>query len=57
MKAKLANPSAFDIIYEPFEIFTDVRKRNQIEILKTGVFELKKEFNREFTALEKYKED
>jgi len=27
-----------DIIYEPFELFTDVRKRNQIELIKGVIF-------------------
>lgn len=46
-----------DIIYEPFELYTDIRKRNQIEIIKNVIFELKKDFNREFEDLEKNKED
>jgi hypothetical protein len=46
-----------DIIYEPFELYTDIRKRNQIEIIKNVIFELKKDFNWEFEDLEKNKED
>jgi hypothetical protein len=46
-----------DIIYEPFELYTDIRKRNQIEIIKNVIFELKKDFNKEFEDLEKNKED
>lgn len=38
-------------------MFTDVRKRNQIELIKQVVFDLKKDFNKEFLDLEKYKED
>mmetsp|Transcript_23105 Transcript_23105/g.35787 ORF Transcript_23105/g.35787 Transcript_23105/m.35787 type:complete len:412 (-) Transcript_23105:907-2142(-) len=46
-----------DVIYEPFEVYTDIRKRSQIELLKAVVFELKDDFNKEFTELEKFKED
>lgn len=47
----------WDLLYEPYELFTDVRKRNQIELIKQVVFELKKDFNAEFADLEKYKSD
>ena len=30
-----------DLVYEPFELYTDVRKKNQIELIKAAVFELK----------------
>jgi len=46
-----------DIIYEPFELYTDIRKRNQIEIIKNVIFELKKDLNKEFEDPEKNKED
>ena len=45
----------WELIYEPYELFTDIRKRNQIELIKQVVFELKKDFNKEFSALEQYK--
>jgi hypothetical protein len=45
------------LLYEPFELFTDVRKRNQIELIKAVVFELKQEHNKEFVDIEKFKED
>jgi hypothetical protein len=45
------------LLYEPFELFTDVRKRNQIELIKAVVFELKRDYNKEFVDLEKFKED
>lgn len=47
----------FDMLYEPFELFTDVRKRNQIELIKSVVFDLKRTHNTEFFDLEKFKED
>jgi hypothetical protein len=50
-------PAIFALLYEPYELFTDVRKRNQIELIKQVVFDLKKDFNKEFLDLEKYKED
>lgn len=57
IKKSLENPQAIDLIYEPYELYADGRKRNQIEILKSVVFELKDNFNAEFDALEKFKED
>ena len=57
IKKCLEMPNALDVIYEPYELYPDVRKRNQIELLKAAVFELKKDFNDEFTSLEKFKED
>jgi IS4 transposase len=41
IKAKIDNPNIFDLIYEPYELYSDYRKRNQIEILQGAVFELK----------------
>lgn len=46
-----------DLIYEPFELYTDVRKRNQIELIKAAVFELKEDFNVKFKALEDSKKN
>ena len=56
-KEKIHEANIFDLIYEPYELHTDVRKRNQIELLKAVVFELKDDFNKEFVDLEKGKED
>lgn len=42
----------FDLIYEPFDLYTDVRKRNQIELIKGVIFQLKRNFNQEFNQLE-----
>ena len=47
----------FDLIYEPFDLYTDVRKRNQIELIKGVIFQLKRNFNKEFKELEQYKMD
>ena len=38
IKENLAEASIFDLIYEPYELHTDVRKRNQIELIKGTVF-------------------
>ena len=57
LQKKMANPNIFDILYEPYELYPDARKRNQIELIKSVVFELKNDFNTEFAALEKLKED
>mmetsp|Transcript_16751 Transcript_16751/g.22593 ORF Transcript_16751/g.22593 Transcript_16751/m.22593 type:complete len:423 (+) Transcript_16751:1113-2381(+) len=56
MKAALETNNIFEFIYEPYELYRDNRKRAQIEFLKEVVFELKRDFNREFEQLEKYKE-
>jgi hypothetical protein len=42
------------IIYAPNEHYTDIRKRNQIEIIKNVFFELKKDFNKEFKDLNNF---
>lgn len=47
----------FDLIYEPYELFTDVRKRNQIELTKSVVFELKQDFNKMFEDLKRAKDN
>ena len=56
-KEKIHEANIFDLIYEPYELHTDVRKRNQIQLLKAVVFELKADFNNEFIELEQGKED
>ena len=43
--------SAYDILYDAFDLYTNKRKRTQIEILKKVVFELKIDFNKEFLKL------
>lgn len=45
----------FDLLYEPYDLYRDKRKRCQIEFLKEVVFELKRDFNEEFKELEKEK--
>lgn len=57
MKKSLENPNIWDLIYETNELYADPRKRMQIEILNEVIFELKRDFNKEFEALEKFKED
>jgi hypothetical protein len=42
----------YDLMYSAFELYTGKRKRTQIEILKAVVFELKRDFNKEFIQLE-----
>jgi len=44
------------LMYEPYELFTDVRKRNQIELIKDIVYALKQDFNKEFVELEEFKD-
>jgi len=51
------NTNIFDIIYDCFELHTDTRKRHQIEMLREVIFELKRDFNKEFDALESEKEE
>jgi hypothetical protein len=57
MKHILDNPNIWDLIYESFELYTDPRKRMQIELLKEVIFELKRDYNKEFDSLEKFKEE
>lgn len=57
MKTIVENPNIWDLIYESFEIYTDTRKRMQIELLREVIFELKRDYNKEFDSLERFKED
>lgn len=51
IKAALESENIFDLIYEPYDLYRDKRKRVQIEFIKEIVFELKKDFNKEFEGL------
>ena len=44
-------------MYEPYDLYCDKRKRTQIELIKEIIFELKRDFNKEFELLEKHKND
>ena len=57
LKKRLDHPNIWDIIYESCDLYTDSRKRMQIELLREVIFELKRDYNKEFDALEKFKED
>ena len=48
---------SWELLYEPFELYTDARKRMQIEILEDIIFLIKEEFNKEFIEFQKMKED
>ena len=56
-RERIHEANIFELLYEPFELHTDVRKRNQIELIKAVAFELKRDFNSEFASLDNYKED
>lgn len=56
-KIEQPNPSPWNLLYDAFELYTDKRKRIQIELLREVVFELKKDFNTEFEDLQKHKEE
>lgn len=51
------NQNPYDMLYNVYELYTGKRKRAQIEILKAIVFELKRDYNKEFAQLEVQKED
>ena len=57
IKAGLESNNIFEVLYEPYDLYRDKRKRSQIEFLKEVVFELKRDFNKEFETLEKFKND
>lgn len=57
VKKKLDHPNIWDLIYESYDLYTDPRKRMQIELLREVIFELKRDYNKEFESLEKFKED
>jgi hypothetical protein len=47
----------YDMIYEPFELYSDIKKRNQIELIKAVIFQMKEDFNKEFSDLKQNKLD
>ena len=51
------NPNIYDLLYDCFELYTDQRKRTQIELDREVIFELKRDFNKEFIILENYKQE
>jgi hypothetical protein len=55
IKKALESPNIYDLIYDAFELYTDQRKRSQIELIREIVFELKRDYNKEFDTLESYK--
>lgn len=52
LKKTFDNLNPYDLLYGAFELYTGKRKRTQVEILKAVVFELKRDFNKEFLQLE-----
>lgn len=57
LKVAIETGAIFEMLYEPYDLYRDKRKRAQIEFLKEVIFELKRDFNKEFEQLEKYKGD
>jgi len=57
LKKTLDAHNIYDILYDSFELYTDKRKRVQIELLREVVFELKRDFNKEFTQLNAQKDE
>jgi len=57
MKQQYESDKIYDLFYEAQELYTEPRKRMQIELLREMIFELKRQFNKEFGELEQYKED
>jgi cilia- and flagella-associated protein 43 len=56
-KKRLENPNIWDMIYESYDLYSNPRKRMQIELLREVIFELKRDYNKEFDGLERFKED
>ena len=52
-----AVPNIYDLLYDAFELYTDQRKRTQIELIKEVIFELKRDYNKEFATLEALKQE
>jgi hypothetical protein len=50
-------PNIYDLLYECYDLYTDQRKRTQIELIREVIFELKRDYNKEFLALEAYKQE
>lgn len=51
------NPNIYELLYDAFELYTDQRKRTQIELIREVIFELKRDYNKEFMILEAYKQE
>ena len=51
------SPNIWDLIYEAYELYSNPHKRMQIELLREVIFELKRDYNKEFDSLERFKED
>uniref|UniRef100_A0A7S3NRD1 Uncharacterized protein n=1 Tax=Euplotes crassus TaxID=5936 RepID=A0A7S3NRD1_EUPCR len=48
---------SWDLLYEPSDLYTDGRKKMQIEMLQDVVFALKQEYNKEFERFQRFKDD
>ena len=57
LKKKLDAPNIWDLIYDAYELYTNPRKRMQLELLNEVIYELKRDYNKEFDSLERFKED
>ena len=57
LRKDLSTLDAWDLLYQPFELYTDSRKRMQIEMLHDVVFKLKEEYNKEFKDFQRLKDD
>ena len=57
LRKDLYKLDTWNLLYEPFELYTDSRKRMQIEMLQDIVFKLKEEYNKEFIDFQKKKDD
>ena len=57
IKAGLESQNIYEMLYEPSDLHRDKRKRSQIEFIKEVVFELKRDFNKEYEMLKKFKND
>lgn len=57
LRAAIESQNIFEMMYEPYDLYCDKRKRTQIELIKEIIFELKRDFNKEFELLEKHKND
>lgn len=57
LRASLEAPNIYDILYNAFELYTDKRKRCQIELLKECVFELKRDYNKQFDEFDSLKQE
>lgn len=57
LKKQYESENVYDLLYSATELYTENRKRMQIDLIREFIFELKRKFNKEFEGLKDIKEE